>query len=209
MTSSPLSRPSLVHRRPGLLACLIVLIIAVAALGTAFVTRGSAPSPAEAGPGGPEVHDVASRVTYTLPAGWTAVPGHDFINGITSAGSRPASGDAAFLAVGTIDRSLLASSAPTATRAAQQLAVDFGEFYVPTPGRRQDPVDRPVVIDGRQGWTAGYTVVSSSTPVERTAVRVTVLQDGDRRVFALVVAKPFDDAVVAGADAAVSSIRFS
>lgn len=219
MTSYPPPGPpsSLVHRRPGLIAALITLVAAVAAVTVLLVvpgaTRSAGPGlPAvdvAAAPGGPEVRDAKAGLRYTLPRGWTVLPSStDFLYGISSAGSLHGTGHGAVVMVGVVDSSLFAASQPTPQAVARELAGEFGEFFVPTPGRREERVDRAQSVDGRDGWTAGYTVVPTSASDGRSNVAVTVVQDGNRRVFALVIVRPADPAELADAAASVSSIRF-
>ena len=201
------SSRSLVHRRPGLLAALVTLLVGTAAVTVAVV----APSPAPAGlPGpaavapaaGPQIRDDTLGVTYALPDGWTELLGDDFIFTISSGAvvEQPAGGGA-LLAVGVLDSSISASAEPTLAAAARRLSIGFGEFLIPVPGRHTDRVDGATTVDGRTGWDSGYRVVPTDPAADGGTVHATVVEDGARRLYAIVFVSPGDDGPArAGAD---------
>jgi len=76
------------------------------------------------------------------------------------------------------------------------------------PGRREYYINEDTTVDGRTAWVAGYRVMPTGSAEVGADVQVTVVEDGTRRLFVLVVVGPPDADRLAAANESVSSIRF-
>ena len=196
MTTRPLR-----HRRPGLLTATSTLALAVVAT-TVVVTV-----PGNAEPGGPTVRDDIAGLDYALPAGWAALPAEERLFGISSGGMLDGTRPGTVLMIGVVPPSPDAAQPPLPT-ATRRLAGDLGEFFLPVPGRRELHIDEETTVDGRAAWVAGYRVMPTGSAEVGADVQVTVVEDGTRRLFVLVVVGPPDADRLAEANESVSSIRF-
>jgi hypothetical protein len=189
------------HRRPGLLTTTSTLALAVVATTVVVTVPGSAD------PGGPTVRDDTAGVDYALPAGWAALPAEERLFGISSGGMLDGTQPGTVLMIGVVPPSSDAAEPPLTT-ATRRLAGDLGEFFLPVPGRREYYIDEETTVDGRVAWVAGYRVLPTGSAEVGADVQVTVVEDGARRLFVLVVVGPPDADLLAAANESVSSIRF-
>jgi hypothetical protein len=189
------------HRRPGLLTTTSTLALAVVAT-TVVVTV-----PGNAHPGGPAVQDDAAGLDYALPAGWAALPAQERLFGISSGGMLDGTRPGTVLMIGVAPPSVDGPEPPLPT-ATRRLAGDLGEFFLPVPGRRDHFIDEETAVDGRPAWVTGYQVMPAGAAEAGADVQVTVVEDGARRLFVLVVVGPPDADRLAAANESVSSIRF-
>jgi hypothetical protein len=189
------------HRRPGLLTTTSTLALAVVATTVVVTVPGSAD------PGGPTVRDDTAGVDYALPAGWAALPAEERLFGISSGGMLDGTQPGTVLMIGVVPPSSDAAEPPLTT-ATRRLAGDLGEFFLPVPGRREYYIDEETAVDGRVAWVAGYRVLPTGSAEVGADVQVTVVEDGARRLFVLVVVGPPDEDLLAAANESVSSIRF-
>jgi hypothetical protein len=196
MTTRPLR-----HRRPGLLTTTSTLALAVVA------TTVVATVPGNADPGGPTVRDDTAGLDYALPAGWAALPAEERLFGISSGGMLDGTRPGTVLMIGVVPSSPDAAEPPLPT-VTRRLAGDLGEFFLPVPGRREHYIDEATTVDGRTAWVAGYRVMPTGPAAVGADVQVTVVADGTRRLFVLVVVGPPDADRLAAANESVSSIRF-
>jgi hypothetical protein len=189
------------HRRPGLLTTTSTLALAVVA------TTVVATVPGNASPGGPSVRDDVAGLDYALPAGWTALPAEERLFGISSGGMLDGTRPGTVLMIGVVPPSLDVAEPPLPT-ATRRLAGELGEFFLPVPGRREYFVDEETTVDGRSARVAGYRVMPTGSAEVGADVQVTVVEDGTRRLFVLVVVGPPHPDRLAAANESVSSIRF-
>jgi hypothetical protein len=174
---------SLVHRRPGLLAAIVTVVVGAAAVTLAVTVpgpQGAVPGPAEVtdAPVGTDrdVTDASAAVTYTLPEGWSPMDSDGLLFGMTSGATRDATASSgSLLAIGVVEDSLLTSTEPTLFDVAGRLASDLGEFFIPVAGIRTQPVDEAISVDGRQAWRSGYVVVPDDPTEEGGQIEVTVM----------------------------------
>lgn len=187
-----------------------VLLALVGVLLVAAVAASVVLTSAAAGrPTGPEVRDAAAGVTYSLPEGWQQATG-GLVYGSSGGTLQTTKRDGSVLLVGVLDGKLFAAGESSTQAAARRLAVDFGEFFVPISGVRDKRLDEATTVDGRRAWVAGYTIVPKDTGTRSaTDVRATVIEDGDRRVFAVLLSSPSDPQLLAKAQASITTLRFS
>jgi hypothetical protein len=200
-----------VRHRAGVIGAFVMGLVSVIAVAVGLllwnpISVPTAGRPSAAGPVGPEVRDALTGVTYRLPVGWTPVDSEEFLFSIGSGAQH----EGALIAVGVADESvgIAVPSGSGPQRAAEGLASSFGEFFVPTSGQRQNRVSGPATVDGRTAWKAGYVVVPDGSTADRADVSVTVVEDGERLVYALTIIQPVDSGLRADADATISAIRF-
>jgi hypothetical protein len=125
-----------------------------------------APPPPPAEPG--RVDNAAGGFSYVVPAGWKVADatqlsyGQALLNKIpptAPAGSEPAQppNDTSVL-LGRLDLKLFAGAETDNTKAAQRLASDMGEFFMPFPGTRVNQETVPLNAGGMDGVASYYEV---------------------------------------------------
>jgi len=75
--------------------------------------------------------------------------------------------------------------------------------------RRVEPLERATTVDGRPAWNSGYRVVPDDPTDEGGYVQTTVIEDGERRLFVLVLVGPADPGLLAEARSAAATLRFA
>lgn len=189
------------HRRPGLLSTTSTLALAV------VVTTVVVAVPGNADPGGPTLRDDIAGLDYALPAGWAALPAGERLFGVSSGGMLDGTLPGTVLMIGVVPSSPDAAQPPLPI-ATRRLVGDLGEFFLPVPRRREYRIDEETTVDGRAAWVAGSRVMPTGSAEVGADVQVTVVEDGTRRLFVLVVVGPPDADRLAEANESVSSIRF-
>ncbi|TRW82407.1 hypothetical protein FK535_13545 [Mycolicibacterium sp. 018/SC-01/001] len=131
-------------------------------------------APAPAPPPAPEpgrVDNAAGGFSYVVPAGWKVADaaqlsyGQALLNKLPPAGSppnTPAPNDTSVL-LGRLDLKLFAGAETDNTKAAQRLASDMGEFFMPFPGTRINQQTVPLNANGMTGVAASYDVKFTDT----------------------------------------------
>src|SRR4051812_9670754 len=130
----------------------------------------NAPAPAPAPPPEPgRVDNAAGGFSYVVPAGWKVADatqlsyGQALLNKIpaeaTQANGQPAQppSDTSVL-LGRLDLKLFAGAETDNTKAAQRLASDMGEFFMPFPGTRLNQQTAPLNAGGMEGVASYYEV---------------------------------------------------
>ncbi len=135
----------------------------------------NAPPPAPAPPPEPgRVNNAAGGFSYVVPAGWKVADatqlsyGQALLNKIpppSPAGSaepaQPPSDTSVLL--GRLDLKLFAGAETDNTKAAQRLASDMGEFFMPFPGTRINQQTAPLNAGGMSGVASYYEVKFTDT----------------------------------------------
>ena len=128
------------------------------------------PPPPEPG----RVDNAAGGFSYVVPAGWKVADatqlsyGQALLNKIpadaTQANGQPAQppSDTSVL-LGRLDLKLFAGAETDNTRAAQRLASDMGEFFMPFPGTRINQETVPLNAGGMSGIASYYEVKFTDT----------------------------------------------
>lgn len=131
-------------------------------------------APAPAPPPAPEpgrVDNAAGGFSYVVPAGWKVADaaqlsyGQALLNKLPPAGSppdTPAPNDTSVL-LGRLDLKLFAGAETDNTKAAQRLASDMGEFFMPFPGTRINQQTVPLNANGMTGVASSYEVKFTDT----------------------------------------------
>jgi hypothetical protein len=130
----------------------------------------NAPAPAPAPPPEPgRVDNAAGGFSYVVPAGWKVADatqlsyGQALLNKIPAeaaqANGQPAQppSDTSVL-LGRLDLKLFAGAETDNTKAAQRLASDMGEFFMPFPGTRVNQQTAPLNAGGMEGVASYYEV---------------------------------------------------
>ena len=131
----------------------------------------NAPPPAPPEPG--RVDNAAGGFSYVVPAGWKAADatqlsyGQALLNKIpppSPAGAEPPQppNDTSVL-LGRLDLKLFAGAETDNTKAAQRLASDMGEFFMPFPGTRINQETVPLNAGGMSGIASYYEVKFTDT----------------------------------------------
>jgi hypothetical protein len=131
----------------------------------------NAPPPAPPEPG--RVDNAAGGFSYVVPAGWKAADatqlsyGQALLNKIpppSPAGAEPPQppNDTSVL-LGRLDLKLFAGAETDNTKAAQRLASDMGEFFMPFPGTRINQQTVPLNAAGMSGVASYYEVKFTDT----------------------------------------------
>jgi hypothetical protein len=132
----------------------------------------NAPPPPPPEPG--RVENAAGGFSYVVPAGWKVADatqlsyGQALLNKIppeaTQQGGQPAQppSDTSVL-LGRLDLKLFAGAETDNTKAAQRLASDMGEFFMPVPGTRVNQETVPLNASGMSGVASYYEVKFTDT----------------------------------------------
>jgi hypothetical protein len=131
----------------------------------------NAPPPAPPEPG--RVDNAAGAFSYVVPAGWKVADatqlsyGQALLNKIpptTPGAPEPAQppNDTSVL-LGRLDLKLFAGAETDNTKAAQRLASDMGEFFMPFPGTRVNQQTVPLNAGGMEGVASYYEVKFTDT----------------------------------------------
>jgi hypothetical protein len=116
------------------------------------------PPPAEPG----RVDNAAGGFSYVVPAGWKVADatqlsyGQALLNKIPPEGAQPPNDTSVLL--GRLDLKLFAGAETDNTKAAQRLASDMGEFFMPFPGTRVNQETTPLNAGGMDGVASYYEV---------------------------------------------------
>jgi hypothetical protein len=135
----------------------------------------NAPPPAPAPPPEPgRVNNAAGGFSYVVPAGWKVADatqlsyGQALLNKIpppaptgTTEPPQPPSDTSVLL--GRLDLKLFAGAETDNTKAAQRLASDMGEFFMPFPGTRVNQQTAPLTAGGMSGVASYYEVKFTDT----------------------------------------------
>jgi Fibronectin-attachment protein (FAP) len=131
----------------------------------------NAPPPPPADPNAPppppplepgRVENAAGGLSYIVPAGWQVSDstqlsyGQALLTKITPEGAQ-APNDTSVL-LGRLDLKLFAGAETDNTKAAQRLASDMGEFFMPFPGTRINQQTAPLNANGMPGVASYYEV---------------------------------------------------
>ena len=128
----------------------------------------NAPAPPPANPNAPpapeagRVDNAAGGFSYVVPAGWKVSDatqlsyGQALLNRIAPEGAEPPSDTSVLL--GRLDLKLFAGAEADNTKAAQRLASDMGEFFMPFPGTRLGQETVPLDAAGMPGVASYYEV---------------------------------------------------
>jgi hypothetical protein len=124
------------------------------------------PADPNAAPPAPEpgrVDNAAGGFSYVVPAGWKVSDatqlsyGQALLNKIPPEGVTDPPNDTSVL-LGRLDLKLFAGAEADNTKAAQRLASDMGEFFMPFPGTRVDQETVPLDAAGMPGVASYYQV---------------------------------------------------
>jgi hypothetical protein len=121
------------------------------------------PPPAEPG----RVDNAAGGFSYVVPAGWKVADatqlsyGQALLNKIPPEGAQPPNDTSVLL--GRLDLKLFAGAETDNTKAAQRLASDMGEFFMPFPGTRVNQETVPLKAGGMDGVASYYEVKFTDT----------------------------------------------
>lgn len=127
--------------------------------------------PAEPAPPPPEpgrVDNAAGGLSYVVPEGWrvsdqtTLSYGQALLNKIPPAGTEQSPGDTSIL-LGRLDLKLFAGAEADNAKAAQRLASDMGEFFMPFAGTRVNQQAGPLDAAGVPGAFSSYAVDFTDT----------------------------------------------
>jgi hypothetical protein len=138
----------------------------------------SAPPPPPADPNAPvpppppppepgRVDNAAGGFSYVVPAGWKVADatqlsyGQALLNKIPPEGAQPPNDTSVLL--GRLDLKLFAGAETDNTKAAQRLASDMGEFFMPFPGTRINQETVPLNAGGMDGVASYYEVKFTDT----------------------------------------------
>jgi hypothetical protein len=123
----------------------------------------NAPPPADPG----RVEAPAGGLSYVVPAGWKVSDstqlsyGQALLTKITPEGAPPPNDTSVLL--GRLDLKLFAGAESDNTKAAQRLASDMGEFFMPFPGTRLNQETVELNADGMPGVASYYEVKFTDT----------------------------------------------
>jgi hypothetical protein len=121
------------------------------------------PPPAEPG----RVDNSAGGFSYVVPAGWKVADatqlsyGQALLNKIPPEGAQPPNDTSVLL--GRLDLKLFAGAETDNTKAAQRLASDMGEFFMPFPGTRVNQETVALNAGGMDGVASYYEVKFTDT----------------------------------------------
>src|SRR3954469_15862809 len=121
------------------------------------------PPPPEPG----RVNNAAGGFSYVVPAGWKVADatqlsyGQALLSKIPPEGAQPPNDTSVLL--GRLDLKLFAGAETDNTKAAQRLASDMGEFFMPFPGTRVNQETVPLTAGGMSGVASYYEVKFTDT----------------------------------------------
>src|SRR5262245_52897879 len=129
-----------------------------------------APPPPEPG----RVDNAAGGFSYVVPAGWKVADatqlsyGQALLNKIPAEATQPNGQPAqppsdTSVLLGRLDLKLFAGAETDNTKAAQRLASDMGEFFMPFPGTRINQETVPLNAGGTSGVASYYAAQSTDT----------------------------------------------
>jgi hypothetical protein len=128
----------------------------------------NAPVPAPAPPPEPgRVNNAAGGLSYVVPAGWKVADatqlsyGQALLSKIPPEGAQPPNDTSVLL--GRLDLKLFAGAETDNTKAAQRLASDMGEFFMPFPGTRINQQTAPLSAGDMTGVASYYEVKFTDT----------------------------------------------
>ncbi|MGE2735162.1 alanine and proline-rich secreted protein Apa [Mycolicibacterium vaccae] len=128
-------------------------------------------APAEPAPEPGRVDNAAGGFSYVVPAGWKVADatqlsyGQALLTKLPPEGSAPDAqppNDTSVL-LGRLDLKLFAGAETDNTKAAQRLASDMGEFFMPFPGTRVNQQTVPLEAGGLDGVASYYEVKFTDT----------------------------------------------
>ncbi|MGV0607463.1 APA family fibronectin-binding glycoprotein [Mycolicibacterium sp. XJ1904] len=125
----------------------------------------NAPAPAPGDPG--RVDSAAGGLSYVVPAGWKVADstqlsyGQALLTKDAPEGAEPPNDTSILL--GRLDLKLFAGAETDNTKAAQRLASDMGEFFMPFPGTRVNQETVELNADGMPGVASYYEVKFTDT----------------------------------------------
>jgi hypothetical protein len=125
----------------------------------------NAPAPPAPEPG--RVDNAAGGLSYVVPAGWQVSDatqlsyGQALLTKIPPEGGQPPNDTSVLL--GRLDLKLFAGAETDNTKAAQRLASDMGEFFMPFPGTRINQETVPLEAAGMPGVASYYEVKFTDT----------------------------------------------
>lgn len=125
----------------------------------------AAPAPAAPEPG--RVDNAAGGLSFVVPAGWQVSDsanlsyGQALLTKIAPEGTQPPNDTSVLL--GRLDLKLFAGAETDNTKAAQRLASDMGEFFMPFPGTRINQETVPLNAAGMPGVASYYEVKFTDT----------------------------------------------
>jgi Fibronectin-attachment protein (FAP) len=131
-----------------------------------------APPPPPPEPG--RVDNAAGGFSYVVPAGWKVADatqlsyGQALLNKIPAEATQPNGQPAqppsdTSVLLGRLDLKLFAGAETDNTKAAQRLASDMGEFFMPFPGTRNNQETVPLNANGMSGVASYYEVKFTDT----------------------------------------------
>ncbi|BBY92033.1 hypothetical protein MGALJ_17020 [Mycobacterium gallinarum] len=118
----------------------------------------NAPPPVDPG----RVENAAGGLSFVVPAGWKVSDstqlsyGQALLTKIAPEGAEPPNDTSVLL--GRLDLKLFAGAETDNTKAAQRLASDMGEFFMPFPGTRMNQETIPLDANGMPGVASYYEV---------------------------------------------------
>ncbi len=133
----------------------------------------NAPPPPPADPNAPppvdpgRVDNAAGGLSFVVPAGWKVSDstqlsyGQALLTRIAPEGAEPPNDTSVLL--GRLDLKLFAGAETDNTKAAQRLASDMGEFFMPFPGTRMNQQTFPLDAAGMPGVASYYEVKFTDT----------------------------------------------
>ncbi|WP_333889705.1 alanine and proline-rich secreted protein Apa [Mycolicibacterium gadium] len=122
------------------------------------VDPNAPPPPVDPG----RVENAAGGLSFVVPAGWKVSDstqlsyGQALLTKITPEGAEPPNDTSVLL--GRLDLKLFAGAETDNTKAAQRLASDMGEFFMPFPGTRMNQETVPLDANGMPGVASYYEV---------------------------------------------------
>ncbi len=125
----------------------------------------NAPPPPPPEPG--RVDNAAGGLSYVVPAGWKVADatqlsyGQALLSKIPPEGAQPPNDTSVLL--GRLDLKLFAGAEADNAKAAQRLASDMGEFFMPFPGTRINQETVPLNANGMTGVASYYEVKFTDT----------------------------------------------
>ena len=134
-----------------------------AAASTGRSQRAAAPPPVDPG----RVDNAAGGLSFVVPAGWKVSDstqlsyGQALLTKIAPEGAEPPNDTSVLL--GRLDLKLFAGAETDNTKAAQRLASDMGEFFMPFPGTRMNQETIPLDAAGMPGVASYYEVKFTDT----------------------------------------------
>jgi Fibronectin-attachment protein (FAP) len=130
------------------------------------VADPNAPAPAPPPEPG-RVNNAAGGFSYVVPAGWKVADatslsyGQALLTKIPPEGAQPPNDTSVLL--GRLDLKLFAGAETDNTKAAQRLASDMGEFFMPFPGTRVNQQTAPLSAGDMTGVASYYEVKFTDT----------------------------------------------